>query len=44
MFLPSIIGGMIGIRIPNETWTWALLGGGLLITAANLIIHLKKQV
>jgi drug/metabolite transporter (DMT)-like permease len=43
MFLPSTIGGMIGIRIPNETWTWSLLGGGLLITTANLIVHTRKQ-
>lgn len=42
MFLPSTIGGIIGIRIPNETWTWALLGGGILITAANLIVHMRN--
>lgn len=41
MFLPAIIGRMIGHPIANETWTYALIGGGILITAANIIVQQK---
>lgn len=44
MFFPAFTGGVIGIAIPNETWSWALIGGGLLITAANLILHLAPPL
>jgi hypothetical protein len=32
---------MIGHPIANETWTYALIGGGLLITVANIIVQQK---
>jgi drug/metabolite transporter (DMT)-like permease len=41
MFLPAIIGRMIGHPIANETWTYALIGGGLLITVANITVQQK---
>lgn len=43
MFLPAIVGRWIGHPIANETWTFALIGGGLLITAANIILQQKPQ-
>ncbi len=39
MFLPAILGKLMGHEIANETWTLALLGGGFLITAANIILQ-----
>jgi hypothetical protein len=41
MFLPAMIGRMIGHPIANETWTYALIGGGVLITFANIIVQQK---
>lgn len=39
LFLPSIIGAWTGNTYANETWTPALIGGGLLITLANAIMQ-----
>ena len=39
MFLPALLGKLMGHEIANETWTIAILGGGFLITAANIILQ-----
>ena len=41
LFLPAIVGIWMGRIIPNETLTIALIGGGILITLANVIIQSK---
>jgi drug/metabolite transporter (DMT)-like permease len=41
LFLPAWISGWAGIAYANETATVALLVGGALITAANVLIQLK---
>lgn len=43
LFLPGWIGAWTGHRYTNETWTLSLIGGGLLITAANLLLHLRRR-
>ena len=42
LFVPGIISALTGAGYPNETVTWQLAVGGVLITAANLIIVLRK--
>ena len=41
LFLPGLMSGFAGIHYANETATWALLIGGGLITAANVIAQQK---
>lgn len=41
LFLPALFSRWADINYANETTTWALLVGGSLITAANVIIQLK---
>jgi len=41
LFLPALFSLWAGINYPNETGTWALLMGGGLITAANILIQVK---
>lgn len=41
LFLPAVFSGWALINYPNELATWTLLGGGGLITAANILIQLK---
>jgi len=42
LFLPGWIGAWTGNCYANETWTGSLIGGGLLITGANLLLHLRR--
>jgi drug/metabolite transporter (DMT)-like permease len=42
LFLPGWIGMWTGHGYANETWTASLIGGGLLITGANLLLHLRR--
>ena len=44
MFLPALFSVWAGIHYPNETFTWALLVGGGLITIANVILQLRPPV
>lgn len=44
LFLPGLLSGWGGFDYPNETATSALLVGGGLITAANVLIQLRPQV
>lgn len=41
LFLPAMVGVWMGRSIANETLTIALIGGGILITLANVIIQSK---
>ncbi len=41
LFLPAMLSGWGGFDYPNETATFALLAGGGLITAANVLIQLR---
>lgn len=41
LFLPALFSVWAGIHYPNETFTWALLLGGGLITIANVILQLR---
>jgi drug/metabolite transporter (DMT)-like permease len=41
LFLPSIVGHLIGIPVSNESLTHQMIFGGTLILAANLLIQLK---
>jgi drug/metabolite transporter (DMT)-like permease len=42
LFLPALFSRWAGIDYANETATWTLLAGGGLITAANLLIQLRR--
>lgn len=42
LFLPAVISYLTGADYPNEVPTWHLVAGGALITAANLMIALRK--
>ncbi len=42
LFVPGWIGAWTGHQYVNEIWTSALIGGGLLITSANLLLHLRR--
>jgi drug/metabolite transporter (DMT)-like permease len=39
LFLPAWIGRWTGNNYPNEVWTTAMIGGGLLITIANVLMQ-----
>lgn len=39
LFLPALLGQWTGNDYPNETWTTAMIGGGLLITVANILMQ-----
>jgi drug/metabolite transporter (DMT)-like permease len=41
LFLPAIFSAWAGIAYGNEAATWTLLGGGGLITLANVLLQLK---
>jgi drug/metabolite transporter (DMT)-like permease len=41
LFLPGLISKFTGIHYPNEILTWPLLGGGLLILCANLVLQIQ---
>ncbi|TAG28937.1 MAG: hypothetical protein EAZ36_05080 [Verrucomicrobia bacterium] len=41
LFLPAILSAWTLIYYPNETATWTLLVGGILITAANAVMQLN---
>lgn len=40
LFLPALISGWTGIAYSNETLTWHLVVGGVLLTAANVLVQL----
>ncbi len=40
LFLPALISGWTGIAYANETLTWHLVVGGVLLTAANVLVQL----
>jgi drug/metabolite transporter (DMT)-like permease len=42
LFLPAILSALTGADYPNEAATWQLVVGGTLITAANLMVALRK--
>ena len=39
LFLPALLASLTGVLYPNETLTTTLITGGLLITAANLLLQ-----
>ena len=41
LFLPGLLSGWTGVPYPNETLTGILITGGLLITAANILLQVK---
>jgi len=41
LFLPALISGWSGIDYANEALTWHLLVGGVLLTAANVLVQLR---
>ena len=43
LFLPAIVGIWMGRSIANESLTIALIGGGILITIANVIVQCKPS-
>ncbi len=43
LFLPAWLGAFAGVSYPNESPTWRLLLGGVLVTAANMCIQLKPK-
>lgn len=43
LFLPAWLASLTGNSYPNETWTTAMIGGGLLITVANILVQLGPQ-
>lgn len=42
LFLPVLLGNFIGRPYPNESLTWPLVTGGLLILAANVLMQWKR--
>lgn len=42
MFLPALLGRMVGHPYPNETLTFSLISGGSLILAANILMQWKR--
>ena len=42
LFLPGVISSLTGAGYANEELTWHIVAGGALITAANLMIVLRK--
>jgi drug/metabolite transporter (DMT)-like permease len=44
LFLPAWLGALVGHPQVNESLTLALIGGGSLITMANVMVHLKPRV
>lgn len=42
LFLPALFSAWAGIAYANETLTWHLLAGGGLVTAANVLIELRR--
>jgi hypothetical protein len=43
LFLPALLAAWTGNTYANETWTTAMIGGGLLITIANVLMQLRPQ-
>lgn len=43
LFLPALLGGLIGSRYENETLSSTLVTGGSLILAANLLMQWKRR-
>lgn len=43
LFLPAIVGAWMGRSIANESLTIALIGGGILITLANILLQTRPQ-
>lgn len=43
LFLPALFSAWAGIAYPNESFTWHLLVGGGLITAANVLLQLRPK-
>ena len=43
LFLPTLLAAWTGNTYANETWTTAMIGGGLLITIANVLMQLRPQ-
>ncbi len=43
LFLPTLLGGLAGHAYPNESLTPALVTGGSLILAANLLMQWKRR-
>jgi drug/metabolite transporter (DMT)-like permease len=41
LFLPGIISKKTGIQYPNETITWEMIVGGLLIVGANVFLQIR---
>ena len=42
LFLPALVSGWTGIAYANETLTWHLVVGGVLLTAANVLVQLPE--
>lgn len=40
LFLPAVFSGWIGLAYANELFTWHLFVGGVLLTAANVLVQL----
>lgn len=43
LFLPSVLGQLVGRGYPNESLTFSLVAGGSLILAANLLMQWKRR-
>lgn len=43
LFLPAWLAAFTGNAYANESWTTAMVGGGLLITAANVLVQLGPR-
>ena len=43
LFMPAMLSAWTGNTYPNETWTTAMIGGGLLITLANIVVQSRPQ-
>ena len=42
MFLPVMLGRLVGYPYPNESLTFSLISGGSLILAANVLMQWKR--
>ena len=43
LFLPASLSALARVQYANESFTWRLLIGGVLITLANILIQLKPR-
>lgn len=43
LFLPALMGAWMGHSIANESLTLSLIGGGILVTLANIILQRRPQ-